>query len=158
MRLSRHADYGVRAMVDVASLPSGERAITSEVAHRQDIPRVFLTKIIPRLVSAGLLRSYRGEGGGIILGRSADTITLLDVVEALDGPIAINRCTTVPAQCDRANQCAVHEVWLEAQHQLRELLGRTLLSQVAQRQSSMNGEERKQAPGVKPLPTAKKIR
>lgn len=156
MRLSRHADYGVRAMVDVASLPTGTRAITSEVAHRQDIPRVFLTKIIPRLVSAGLLRSYRGEGGGIVLGRPADTITLLEVYESLDGPIAINRCTSVPAQCGRAGQCSVHEVWLEAQYRLRELMGRTLLSHLAERQSSIEWGRARQAAGVKRLPVVKK--
>ncbi|HEX9016400.1 MAG TPA: Rrf2 family transcriptional regulator, partial [Chloroflexota bacterium] len=85
MQITRKADYGVRTIMDVAALEPGAMAQTHEVASRQGIPLNFLAKIVPALARAGLLRSYRGSGGGIALGRPPEQITLLDVVEAVDG-------------------------------------------------------------------------
>jgi Rrf2 family protein len=129
MQLTRSADYAVRAMLDIADQNNTpeRRARTHMVAQRQDIPPALLAKLVPLLVRAGLLDSQRGARGGLTLSRPASNISMLEIVEAIEGPIAINRCTATPAQCDRVNQCSVHPVWQKAQDYLAHLLKTTSL-------------------------------
>ncbi|HEX9015240.1 MAG TPA: Rrf2 family transcriptional regulator, partial [Chloroflexota bacterium] len=93
----------------------------------------FLAKIVPALARAGLLRSYRGSGGGIALGRPPEQITLLDVVEAVDGPIALNMCVMWPDECPRSGTCAVHEVWCDAHASLASRLRGVTISSLVER-------------------------
>jgi Rrf2 family protein len=129
MQLTRSADYAVRAMLDIADQTDREegRARTHMVAQRQDIPPALLAKLVPLLVRAGLLDSQRGARGGLSLARPASNISMLEIVEAIEGPIAVNRCTATPLQCDRVDQCAVHPVWQQAQDYLVDLLRATSL-------------------------------
>ncbi|TAK35593.1 MAG: Rrf2 family transcriptional regulator [Chloroflexota bacterium] len=128
MQISRQADYGIRAMIEVARLEPGETARTKDVARAQEIPLVFLTKIILQLVRAGLLRSYRGANGGIGLAKSKEEITLRDIVEAIEGPIALNRCVLREGECPRDKVCPVHKTWVSAQETLVAQLASTRLS------------------------------
>lgn len=134
MQITRRADYAVRTMMDVAGLGDGATALTHEVASRQQLPAAFLAKIVLTLTQAGLLRSYRGSGGGIVLSRPADEITLLQVVEAVDGPIAVNSCVLWPAECCRGGSCSVHGVWCEAQRLLVEHLKGVTLASLVERE------------------------
>ena len=118
MQLSRRADYAIRAVVDLASLPEGSIGITREIADRQEIPPVFLAKIIGRLAKAGLIRAYRGASGGVTLARPAEELTLLDVVEAIEGPLTLNRCLARAGECPREVFCPVKGIWAEAQERL----------------------------------------
>ncbi len=122
MLISKRADYGVRAMVDVASQSNGERLIIADIATRQGIPPVFLAKIVPQLVRAGLLKTTRGVKGHVKLGQSPETINLLQIIEAVEGPVSLNRCTICPEECERVSECAVYSVWAKAQEQLNETL------------------------------------
>lgn len=130
MQLTRSADYAVSAMLDIAAYNSttGERACTTAIAQRQDIPPALLAKLVPLLVRAGLLHSQRGARGGLSLAHPASEISLLEIVEAIEGPITLNRCTATPAQCDKVHQCSVHPVWQQAQDYLVNLLKTTSLS------------------------------
>jgi Rrf2 family protein len=132
MQLTRSADYAVRAMLDVAAQSSTEagRARTHEIAQRQDIPPALLAKLVPLLVRAGLLDSQRGARGGLFLARPAPEISMLEIVEAVEGPIALNRCTATPAQCDKVERCTIHPVWQRAQDYLVDLLKSTSLSEL----------------------------
>ena len=111
MEITQQADYAVRAILDLALRPNGERASCEEIARRQGIPVAFLTKICARLAAEGLVQSQRGVNGGVWLARPAQEITLLEVVEAIDGPITFNRCNRQPSECDRSRTCPVHSVW-----------------------------------------------
>lgn len=133
MQITRRADYAVRTMLDVAGMAAGTVALTHEVAARQGVPPPFLAKIVLALVRAGLLRSHRGAGGGIALARPADQITLLQVIEAVDGPLALNSCVLWPEECPRSQVCPVHEVWCEVRSLLVERLGAITLSQLLER-------------------------
>ena len=113
MEITQQADYAVRAILDLALRPNGERASCEEIARRQGIPVAFLTKICARLAAEGLVQSQRGVNGGIWLARPAQEITLLEVVEAIDGPITFNRCNRQPSECERSRTCPVHSVWSE---------------------------------------------
>ena len=128
MELSRQADYAVRTMVDLASLPEHSRALTSEIAKRQQIPESFLPRIISALSKAQLIRTFRGNNGGVALARPIAEISVLDVIQALEGPICLNRCTYQPSQCDRSAFCRVHPIWRKAQEYLNQLLGETTLA------------------------------
>jgi len=116
--ISRGAEYAVRAMIDVASAEGGVLETTREVAEHQGIPKVFLPKIVQRLAQAGLLRAYRGPAGGISLARPAEQINLRQIIEAMDGPIALNTCLIMPGECPRQSICPIHEVWVKTQQDL----------------------------------------
>ncbi len=122
MEISRRTDYGVRVILDLASLGEGQRASTLEIAERQSIPAPFLAKIVSQLSTSGLVETYRGAGGGVVLARSPSQINLLDVIEALDGPVRLNRCAIEPDACPREEHCPVHDIWVEAQQDLTRAL------------------------------------
>ncbi len=129
--LSRRADYGVRAMMDIALQPSTERTIVSSIAKRQAIPPSFLAKIVPLLARAGLVRTSLGAAGGITLAISPEDISLLQIIEAIDGPLALNLCSLNPADCKQSATCSACQVWGKAQAQLNHTLAQTRLSDLA---------------------------
>ena len=131
--LSRRADYGVRAMVDMALQSPTTRSIVSEIAKRQDIPASFLAKIVPRLARAGLVRTALGAGGGITLAAPPAEISLLQIIQAIDGPLALNRCSLDPTNFRRHATCPACEVWRQAQTRLNETLEGTRLSDLVAR-------------------------
>jgi Rrf2 family protein len=128
--ITRQADYALRAVVEVAQLPEGERAPTAVIAERQKIPLPFLAKIVSQLAVKGILEATRGASGGVSLARPAESITLLDVVEAIDGPITLNRCVHNPDLCDMADDCPIHPVFVEAQELLVDRLKHTTFAEV----------------------------
>ena len=113
MFFSKGAQYAVKAMLDVASVDEGVGTTTREVAERQNIPGVFLSKIVQSLVHAGLLRAYRGASGGIMLARSPSEINLRQVIEAIDGPIAVSECLLNSVKCPEESVCFIHPVWVD---------------------------------------------
>jgi Rrf2 family protein len=125
MEISRRTDYGVRVILDLASLPENGQASTREIADRQSIPGPFLAKIISQLSLSGLVTTYRGAGGGVRLARPPAEISLLQVIEALEGPVRLNRCAIQPSLCPRDEFCLIHSTWVKAQAELTRLLGTT---------------------------------
>ncbi len=124
MQITRQADYALRALLYLAELQLNEnqKAATSQIAKEKEIPPSFLAKIISQLSIAGLIHTKRGAGGGVSLSRKATEISLLDVVEAIDGPITLNECTQDPSICSFGESCPIHEVWCETQTELVEKL------------------------------------
>lgn len=118
MQITRQADYAVRTVLYLSGMSNGDRAPTSQIAQRQKIPSSFLAKIVSQLSVAGIVQTSRGARGGVSLARKADDITLLEVVEAIDGPIILNECVHDASLCIFGDNCAVHEVWCEAQARL----------------------------------------
>jgi len=118
MQITRQADYALRAMLFLARLESGQRAATSQIAKEMKIPASFLAKIISQLSIAGLIQTSRGAHGGVKLARQPHEVSLLDVVEAIDGPITLNECTQDPSVCAFGDNCPLREVWCEAQAEL----------------------------------------
>ena len=115
MRLTRQGDYAVRVVVDLASRPSGAIVPRSSIQESQAVPAAYLAKIVQALARAGLVRTHPGARGGVALARRADDITLKDVIEAVEGPIHLNRCVAHPGACPRDRFCTVHPVWLRLQ-------------------------------------------
>ncbi len=118
MQITRQADYALRAMHYLSKLEPNQRAATSQIAEEQRIPPSFLAKIISQLSIAGLIHTSRGAHGGVTLARDADEITILEVVEAIDGPIALNECTHSKDGCPFGEDCPIRSLWCEAQDEL----------------------------------------
>lgn len=118
MQITRQADYALRAMLYLSKLEPSQRAATSQIASEQHIPPSFLAKIISQLSIAGLIHTSRGARGGVSLARTPEAISILEVVEAIDGPIALNECTLSEDGCPFGEDCPVHPMWCEAQDEL----------------------------------------
>ena len=118
MQITKQADYALRAMMFLAKLSPNERAATRNIAEEQSIPPSFLAKIISQLSIAGLIHTSRGARGGVSLAVSPEKISVLDVVEAIDGPLALNECTLNPSICPTGEACPLHSIWCEAQSEL----------------------------------------
>jgi len=117
MQITRQADYAVRAVLHLAR--NGEQRIaTSTIAEEQRIPPSFLAKIISQLSIAGLLHTSRGARGGVTLAREAKDITLLEVIEAIDGPIQLNECVGDNGTCSFDDNCPLRPIWCDAQEEL----------------------------------------
>jgi Rrf2 family protein len=129
MQITRQADYAVRAMVYLAQLGPEKRASTSQIAQDKQIPPSFLAKIVSQLSVAGLLQTSRGARGGVSLARSAEDISLLDVVEAIDGPILLNDCVADNGSCSFGDSCPMKPVWCDAQQELVSRLDNTNFAQ-----------------------------
>jgi Rrf2 family protein len=129
MQITRQADYAVRAVLYLAK--NGEqRAATSQVAQEQRIPPSFLAKIISQLSIAGLLHTSRGARGGVTLAREPRDISLLEVIEAIDGPIQLNECVSENSTCSFDNDCPLKPVWCDAQDELVKKLKFTNFAQL----------------------------
>jgi Rrf2 family protein len=132
MQITRQADYAVRAVYHLTKLGPESRAATSQIAEEQHIPPSFLAKIISQLSVAGLLHTSRGARGGVSLARDPEEISLLDVVEAIDGPILLNECVADSGACDFTENCPMRPIWSEAQQDLVGKLQDTSFAKVAQ--------------------------
>lgn len=121
MQITRQADYAVRAVYYLSQLGLDSRAATSQIAKEQHIPPSFLAKIISQLSVAGLLHTSRGARGGVSLARDPEEISLLDVVEAIDGPILLNECVADGGACTFTDDCPIRPIWCDAQ---KDLVGR----------------------------------
>lgn len=128
MQITRQADYAVRAILYLAQLGVNQKASTSQIAEDQEIPLSFLAKIIAQLSVAGLLQTMRGARGGVLLARPPEEISLLDVVEAIDGPIMLNECVSGEYDCPM-HECPMRTVWSAAQADLVERLRNTNFAQ-----------------------------
>lgn len=122
LQLTRGGEYALRGMSYLAGLPEGRIASLHEIGRAQDIPESFLAKILQSLVHAGLATSHRGAHGGFALALPADDISARAVVEAVDGPIALNVCVLYPDECERHGRCHMHDAWVDAQERMMSVL------------------------------------
>jgi Rrf2 family protein len=131
MQVSRRVDYALRAMIHLASEEHAGRICTiAEIAQRERIPRQFLEKIFQQMIRHGLVRSRRGAHGGYELGRSPDTMTFRDVIEAIEGPIALNVCVGEHPDCFLLGACGMNRVWAEGQRRVIDLFETTTIASV----------------------------
>ena len=118
MQITHQADYAIRTMYYLARLEANKKVATSQIAEEYRIPASFLTKIISQLSVAGLIQTSRGAHGGVTLARAPETISLLDVLVAIDGPVALNECVDDPNSCPFNADCVLHQFWSDASEEL----------------------------------------
>jgi len=131
MEITRQADYALRAMLFLARLGPDQHAATSIIANDRKIPPSFLAKIISQLSIAGLIHTSRGAHGGVSIARPPKEISMLEVVEAIDGPVSLNDCVINSKTCDFEGECPLHQVWCETQQELVIKLRTTSFDEVA---------------------------
>lgn len=126
MRLNQATDYAMRAVLYLSGLPYGQVVEAKLIAEEENIPMRFLLKIMHFLTKAGIVESHRGINGGYSLARHPSEITMLNVVEAVEGPITVNRCLYAPEECSKnfSEHCPVHEALFELQKSIEEHLKR----------------------------------
>ncbi len=132
MQLTRAADYAVRVMIHLASLPPGTRLPLNSLAEAVNVPESFLSKVLQSLTRAGLVASRRGTDGGFTLAASNHT-SMLDVIQAIDGPIQLNVCLAHDGSCVRSGTCPAHPVWVRAQDALVQVLSEAKISEMGAR-------------------------
>ena len=108
LRLSKKTDYALISLAYVASL-GDKAASTREIAEKHDIPVELLAKVLQRLVQRGMLRSQQGIHGGYQLSRPAETVTVAEVVEAIDGPLILTVCGTTDERCEQFSKCNIRD-------------------------------------------------
>jgi Rrf2 family protein len=131
LRISRKIDYGLRAMIYLASIPKEAVVPFREIARQMMIPEDFLAKILKTLVDRGLVKSARGPHGGYALARASSEVNFLEVIEAVEGPIAINVCLDGEDPCAKQRACTMASVWRRGQERMLEVYRSTLLADLA---------------------------
>ena len=132
MRLSSMADYAVVTMCAASRHCGFARVSAADLAAETHLPLPTVQKVVSLLSRAGLLRSTRGAGGGLQLARPAAAISLADIVEAVEGPIALTACVEGRPDCAIESCCAVRPHWAVVNEALRGALANVLLTQLAQ--------------------------
>jgi Rrf2 family protein len=134
MKLSKRGEYGLRAMIDLASWESEAIVQIKEIAERERIPIKFLEQILVMLKNAGLLHSKMGVGGGYYLARPPEEITLGQIVRVLDGPLAPINCVSQlayePCGCADEETCGLRLVMLDVRNAITDILDNTTLADV----------------------------
>ncbi len=121
MTINQATDYALRAVLYLARQPQGEVTEAQAISGQEVIPMRFLLKIMPSLIKAGIVKSFRGVGGGYALAKAPGEVSFLDVVEAVEGPIALNRCLNDYAFCSKkgAPNCQIHQALADVQAKLK---------------------------------------
>jgi Rrf2 family cysteine metabolism transcriptional repressor len=143
MRLTAKSEYGLLAVIDLACHAGCGPISAREIAERRNIPGTFLEQLLVSLRRAGIVNSVRGAHGGFVLAREPSEITVLHVVEALDGPLESPVCDAEPqGGCGRGASCAASAVWWRAQYALRRVLTSTNVADLASMQAQLDSAER----------------
>jgi Rrf2 family iron-sulfur cluster assembly transcriptional regulator len=142
MQLTRAADYGVRVMVHLATTPRNVRVLLPALAEATEAPVSFLSKVLQALAHAGLIWSQRGVSGGFEISERGRKASMRAVIEAIDGPIRLNVCTTYGRSCARKAWCPAHPVWIRAQQALLDVLDQASVTELAAEQTSIAEQPR----------------
>lgn len=131
LTISRETDYAARVLLHLALQVENGRSTTREIAQQRLIPRALVRRVVTRLAAAGFVVTARGSEGGIALARPASDISLLEVVEALEGPLALNQCVVEASICPLVPACNIHEAWVHARDVIRSHLQQITFEQLA---------------------------
>lgn len=118
MQLTKQGDYAIRTVLELSHHSSDTLLATKQIAAAQSIPEVYLTKIVQMLVRAGILETIRGAKGGVRLLKDPDHLSFREVIEAVEGPIYLNRCVEKKNRCDQSANCKSHDVWVNINNKL----------------------------------------
>ena len=156
MIYSRSAEYAIRALVHLAAIPAGEYAMAKSIASAADIPGHFLAKLLQQLARDGFLKSSKGPHGGFRLARPAADVSMLNIVDAIDGAGRYDRCIGGSAECNGHAACGMHDSWIVLRSRIIDYLGGTSVADLAK----ALGENRRllARPGRRGLPKPLAVR
>lgn len=122
MEITRETDYAIRCVLYLAG-KQDVVTMVDEIAKEMSVPKSFLAKILQKLVRAKVARSFRGVKGGFQLARNPEDISLLTVIETIQGPVAMNRCAVDENACGFSSTCCVHPIWIDLRSKVEQYLG-----------------------------------
>lgn len=147
MKLTTKGRYAVTAMLDL-TLQGGERPVTvSEIAERHSISTAYLERLTGQMRAYGLLESVRGAKGGYVLGRSPETITIADIIEAVNEGVDATQCKG-KGNCHQGAMCLTHHLWDALNQEIFEFLKRITLQALADKPTILNMKRVHHAPAV----------
>jgi len=123
LRLSTKGQYGVRAMFEIARGYPEQPVTIKEISERQDVSVPYLEQILNKLRRAGLIKSMKGPGGGYLLARRPDEISIASILNELEGPVAITSCLDPDEGCSRVDGCVIHLLWKSLGVRIEAFLG-----------------------------------
>ena len=115
MQITRATDYALRGMTYLARQEPGKLSNIKEISNEEGVPEKFMRKLFHLLRKRGFIDSTRGKFGGIRLNIDPEKVTMLDIMEVVEGPLALNLCLEGPDLCDRIDLCTMCDIWFEAQ-------------------------------------------
>lgn len=124
MLLSRACTYGIRTALFLATQTKGKPILVKEIAGRLGIPFHFLGKIVQGMVKAGVLASYKGRNGGVMLARPTEQVKLREIVEAIDGPDLLKGCVLGLPECSNDHPCPLHSLWGGIRDEIQDMLSK----------------------------------
>lgn len=133
VRLGRRGDYAVRAVLALARHEGHGLRKAREITDDVEVPATYLPQILGDLVGAGIVTSVAGRDGGYALARPPAEVSLLEVLEAVEGDTQLTECVLQGGPCQWETECAVHRFWADAQEAFRERLAATSFADVAAR-------------------------
>jgi len=142
--ITRATEYAVRTVIFLAQQPKDEIVLKKDICRTQEVTPAFLTKILQPLIKSGIVTSQRGVGGGFLLARDPEEITMLDILQAEEGQLKLNHCLLDSNFCHRDAYCSAHEVWHEAQRAMAGVLNRYTISDLVLREKKNLAELKKQ--------------
>jgi Rrf2 family protein len=133
LRLSKKADYALMAMKDLARRGGGSSSTSArEIAERYDIPIELMAKVLQRLVRTGLLVSTQGTRGGYTLSRPAASISVADVIQAIDGPFTVTACSMENNDCEQFSKCSIRDPLWQLKERIVATLGTVTIAEMAE--------------------------
>src|SRR4051812_13543146 len=132
LRLSKKADYALMAMQHLARKTSGAPSTSArDIAEQYDIPIELMAKVLQRLVRTGLLVSTQGTRGGYALSRPSSTISVADIIQAIDGPVTVTACSTQKNDCEQYGKCSIRDPLWQIRERIVAALGTVTLAEMA---------------------------
>jgi Rrf2 family protein len=131
LRLSKKADYALMAMKHLAQKAGVSSTSAREIAEQYDIPIELMAKVLQRLVRTGLLVSTQGTRGGYTLSRASTSISVADVIQAIDGPFTVTACSTENADCDQYSKCNIRDPLWQIRERIVAALGTVTIAEMA---------------------------
>ncbi|HEX2951453.1 MAG TPA: Rrf2 family transcriptional regulator [Armatimonadota bacterium] len=136
MKLSTRATYGLRAVMAIAASPAGEPVMIKDIAERQKLPATYLEQLMVPLRKSGLLSATRGAHGGYKLSRPAQTITIREIIEILEGPLELVECADITCCGLQPDACALKDLFSEATHAILHVFESVTLAELLERQQA----------------------
>ncbi|HUJ10637.1 MAG TPA: Rrf2 family transcriptional regulator [Verrucomicrobiae bacterium] len=150
MQITRAGEYAIIGLSYLAKQPENRIVMIDEISETEGIPKSFLAKIFQSLAKTGIVRSNRGAGGGFSLARSAKEITLLQVLQCVEGVFALQKCVSEDPECvvstTRISNCTLCAVFGEAQNRVNEVFARTTLADLLNPKSAAEQSVKTPAP------------
>ena len=141
MKISTKGRYGLRILMDLALHQTEKPRLIRDIAKSQQISEKYISRLVIALRKAGMIRSVRGVNGGFHIAMKPEDITLLDVIEVMEGPLSIVDCVSAPKKCALSANCAPREIWSKLNEDIRDLMRQTTLADILasyDRQSQKN--------------------